>query len=162
MIHHGSSKPKQALCASVIYLHSPSVALSFKPLKIWVLHLSNINWISSNNKPNEYICGTLCCIHYQRGKPLTSFVVFFQSWTSCCLDHISLSFYSNAATSLVNAYWLELSGVPFICSCLMFNATRHSSAQDGAMGVCVCVCEYSSVTHVTAAGQLLSCSSVLI
>lgn len=126
MIHRCSSKTKQDPHPSLICLYSRQVTL-FQPLKIWVLHLCGTNSISSSNKPNEYICGTLQCIHrHQRGKYLTSAIVFFQSWISCCLDHFSLCFYSNAASRLVKANWLKLLGELFICFSLMFNAMRHN------------------------------------
>lgn len=103
--------------------------LSLNPHKIWILHLCGTNSISSSNKPNEYICGTLQCIcRHQRGKPFNFSSSIFQSWISCCLDHFSLCFYSNAASRLVKAYWLKLLKEPFICFSLMFNATRHSGA----------------------------------
>lgn len=128
MIHlvHQKLRKISILHSSVFMADRP---LSTSPLKIWILHLCGTNSISASNKPNEYIYGTLqCSPHHQRGKHLTLVVVFFQSWISCCLDHLVLVFIRMQPGRLVKASWLELLREPFICFSWMFNATRPTGA----------------------------------
>lgn len=72
--------------------NSPSVPIRSE----YCISVAPIQFLQAISQMSIYIWYTAMHLPPPKGKHLT-LVVFFQSWISCCLDHFSLCFYSNAA-----------------------------------------------------------------